>query len=903
MTQADTGSLPGTPWARSWEEILEILDVREGEGLDIQEAKKRRRRYGRNRLRSAKRRSAWAILGEQFKSLLVALLAVAGALSIAFGEWVEGGAILAVIFINAAIGFVTELRAVRSMEALQRMGSVDAKVRRHGQVQEIRAENIVPGDIVVVEGGDVVTADLRLIEASKLQADESALTGESVPVDKQTQGVGEEAPLAERASMLHKGTAVTRGSGEGVVVATGMDTELGHISSLVEEAEEELTPLEKRLDQLGRRLVWITLVIAAVVAAAGILAGREILLMIETAIALAVATVPEGLPIVATIALARGMRRMARRNALINRLSAVEALGATNVICTDKTGTLTENQMTVVEIALAEGDIQLSGEGLKTSGGFSRNGESIDPAEHEALYRALRVGVLCNNAELHHGEGDGEVEAIGEPLEVALLVAGAKGEIYRDDLLESQPEARKVAFDPDTKMMATFHEKEGSYRIAVKGAPQPVLTASGRILTRDGEQSLDDRDRNTWLDRNEQMADEGLRVLAVATKVAETKDAEPYQGLTFLGLAGLLDPPREEVRPALEASQEAGIRVVMVTGDHPVTARRIAQAVGLVRDENATVIHGRDLGHDDDLSEEDRQSVLQAPIFARVSPEQKLDLIAIYQADGHAVAMTGDGVNDAPALKKADIGVAMGQRGTQVAKEAADMVLQDDSFSSIVAAVEQGRVIFDNIRKFVLYLLSCNISEIAVISLASLANAPLPIQPLQILFLNLVTDVFPALALGVGEGEAAIMQRPPRDPKEPILTRRHWIEMGGFSALITVAVLGIFALALVGLGMEQERAVTISFLTLAFAQLWHVFNMRDRGSRFLSNEVVRNSWVWGALALCTILLLAAVYVPGLNSLLKVEDPGLLGWGLVLGASLLPWLVGQIFRSWGSVEQT
>jgi len=395
------------------------------------------------------------------------------------------------------------------------------------------------------------------------------------------------------------------------------------------------------------------------------------------------------------------------------------------------------------------------------------------------------------------------------------------------------------------------------------------------------------------------MAEEGLRVVALATKAAETDDAEPYEGLTFLGLDGLLDPPREEVRPALEACQEAGIRVVMVTGDHPVTARKIARAVGLVQDQHVNVIHGRDFGHGDVLSEEDRQSVLQAPIFARVSPEQKLALIAIYQAAGHAVAMTGDGVNDAPALKKADIGVAMGRRGTQVAKEAADMVLQDDRFSSIVAAVEQGRVIFDNIRKFVLYLLSCNISEIAVISLASLVNAPLPIRPLQILFLNLVTDVFPALALGVGEGEAAIMKRPPRDPKEPILTRRHWIEMGGFSGLITAAVLGVLVLALVGLGMEQERAVTISFLTLAFAQLWHVFNMRDRGSRFLSNEVVRNRWVWGALVLCTGLLVAAVYMPGLNTLLKVKDPGLTGWGLVLGASLLPWLVGQIFRSWAS----
>jgi Ca2+-transporting ATPase len=415
-------------------------------------------------------------------------------------------------------------------------------------------------------------------------------------------------------------------------------------------------------------------------------------------------------------------------------------------------------------------------------------------------------------------------------------------------------------------------------------------------LTKSGEKKLDDEERHSWIARNEKMAEAGLRVLALATRTTDDDEVDPYESLTFLGLVGLLDPPREEVRPSLEACVEAGIRVVMVTGDHPVTARRIAQAVGLVESQDVDVIHGRDLGQRDDLSEEERRRVLNAPIFARVSPAQKLDLISIYQGDGYAVAMTGDGVNDAPALKKADIGVAMGERGTQVAKEAADMVLQDDRFSSIVTAVEQGRVIFDNIRKFVFYLMSCNISEIAVISLASLVNAPLPLQPLQILFLNLVTDVFPALALGVGEGEETIMHRPPRNPKEPILTRRHWIEMGGFSALITFSVLGVMAVALTGLGMVRERAVTISFLTLAFAQLWHVFNMRDRGTGFIDNEVVRNPWVWGALVLCTALLLAAVYVPGLNTVLKVVDPGLTGWGLILGASLLPYILGQIYKS-------
>ena len=903
MTDENHSASRQRTWSKPAKEVIQDLGVDPRQGLGSQEVEERRRQYGPNRLRSAESTSVWQILVEQFRSLLVLLLTVAAIASVIFGEVVEGIAIGAVILINAAIGFVTELRAVRSMEALQQMGSVSAKVRRDGRVQEIPAEKLVPGDIVVLEGGDVITADLRLVEASKLQADESALTGESVPVSKRVEPLEGDVPLAERATMAYKGTAVTRGAGEGVVVATGMDTELGHISSLVEEAEEERTPLEQRLDTLGHRLVWITLAIAVVVTGSGILVGKEILLMIETGIALAVATVPEGLPIVATIALARGMRRMARRNALINRLSAVETLGATNVIFTDKTGTLTENQMTVVEIAVSSDEFGVTGEGLQTEGKFVEEESTVVPMDDPILRQALRVGVLCNNAELSQ-DGSGEVrEAVGEPLEVALLVAGVKAGLQRGELLEESPEVREVAFDPDTKMMATFHGKDGSYRVAAKGATQEILRASDRILTRDGSRELTEDDVDSWMERNRQMAEEGLRVLALATKEVDSEEAKPYEALTFLGLFGLLDPPREEVAPSIRACKDAGVRVIMVTGDHPVTARKIALAVKLVEDENVQPVHGQDLAAPEQLSEGERQHILEAEIFARVSPEQKLDLIAMYQEHGDVVAMTGDGVNDAPALKKADIGVAMGQRGTQVAREAADMILEDDRFSTIVTAVEQGRVIFGNIRKFVLYLLSCNMSEIAVISLASLANAPLPIQPLQILYLNLVTDVFPALALGVGEGEELIMQRPPRDPQEPILVRDHWLTMGVYSLFITAAVLGVFALALTWLDMDNSQAVTVSFLTLAFAQLWHVFNMRDRASGLLDNEIVENPWIWGALGLCLLLLLAAVYVPGLNTVLKVTDPGLSGWSLVAAASLLPLIAGQVLKElgWGRTE--
>ncbi len=884
-------------WSRETSEIIEELGVSPEDGLSQAEVEARREQYGRNQLRENETKSALQIFIEQFKSLIMALLGVAALLSFLFGDLVEGFAVVVVILINAAIGFVTELRAVRSMEALQELSRVDATVRRDGTAQEIAAEELVPGDVVILQGGDVVTADARLIEASKMQVDESALTGESVPVAKRVSPVAEEAPLAERASMAYKGTAVTRGAGEGVIVATGMATELGQISSLVAEAEEEETPLQQRLQQLGRTLIWVTLVVAVVVAISGIVVGKELILMIETAIALAVASIPEGLPIVATVALARGMWRMARRNALINQLSAVETLGATNVILTDKTGTLTENRMTVTRLALPGEEIRVTGRGLERAGEFKRGDRTLSPEEDDRLRRALEVGMLCNNASLPSEQVE-EGDAIGDPLEVALLVAGVKAALTRDALLERWPEAREVAFDAEKKMMATYHELEdGRYRVAVKGALEAVIDASDVLFAEGGgEEPLDDERREAWQERNHSLAAQGLRIIALAEKTVDSVEVEPYEQLTFLGLAALLDPPREEVRASIEACQNAGIDVVMVTGDQPATARNVAHAVGLVHDEDAEAIYGQDLKDVSEMDAEEKRGIRQAPIFARVTPKQKLDLIAAHQETGAIVAMTGDGVNDAPALKKADIGVAMGQRGTQVAREAADMILKDDAFSTIVAAVEQGRVIFNNIRRFVVYLLSCNSAEILVVGLASVVNAPLPIRPLQILFLNLVTDVFPALALGVGEGDPHIMEQPPRDPKEPILTRAHWGTIGSYGFIITIAVLSVLGVALRVLELEQERAVTLSFLTLAFAQLWHVFNMRDNDSHIWHNDVVQNLYVWGALALCVGLLLAAVYIPFLAQLLSVTTPDLTGWGLIIGASLVPLLVGQIYKA-------
>ena len=834
------------PHAATASEVVRALDT-SPHGLTEHDAHARRRRCGPNQLHEQRARSALAILVDQFRSLLVALLVVAAALSLAFARGPEALAIGVVLILNAAIGFASELRAVRSMEALRRLGQVRTRARREGQVRVLDAVDLVPGDIVVVEGGDVVTADLRLVEASKLQADESTLTGESAPVAKTTAALPADTALAERSNMLFKGTSVTRGAGEGVVVGTGMATELGRITRLVEEAKAEVTPLEKRLDRLGQRLVWLTLIVALAIIASGLARGREWLTVIQTGIALAVATVPEGLPIIATLALARGMHRMARRNALVNRLSAVEALGATGIVFTDKTGTLTENRMTVVDLALSDGALER---------------------------RALEVAVLCNDAALDGPAG------VGDPLEVALLVAGREKGIERRSLLRSAPELREVAFDPAIRMMATVHLQDGAHRVAVKGAPEAVLAASTRIATAAGQRPLDAAERASWSKRNEEMAARGLRVLALADRRVDDAGAEPYQELTWLGLVGLLDPPRADVRDAIGACNRAGIRVVMLTGDQPATARNIARAVGIAED----------------------------AIFARISPEQKLALIAAHQQRGHIVAMTGDGVNDAPALKKADVGVAMGLRGTEVARQAADIVLRDDAFSTIVAAIAQGRVIFDNIRTFVVYLLSCNLSEIGIVALASLASAPLPILPLQILFLNLVTDVFPALALGVGEGDPGVMERPPRDPREQVLERRHWSRIAGHGALITLAVLGALALARGGLGASTREAVTISFLTLAFAQLWHVFDMRSPRSHLLHNEITRNRWIWGALLLCTALILAGVFVPPLAALLDVTRPTPKGWLLIAAASLAPLAVGQTLavlrvRPFGGSDET
>jgi Ca2+-transporting ATPase len=877
---------------REIEHVQKALAVDPDRGLSGKEARRRLERYGRNQLREVQRRSGWAILIDQFKSMVIIVLVIAGAVAFSFRHWAEGIAIVAVLLVNTALGFFTELKAVRSMEALRQMSGDIIRVRRDGREFEIDVTELVPGDMIVIEGGDLVPADVRLLEANNLRVNESALTGESVPVQKDVKPVAPDAVLADRSCMLFKGTTITEGSGGGLVVGTGMQTELGRVAELTEGAEEEATPLQKRLDQLGRRLAWITLAIAAIIAGLGLLAGQETQKMIETAIALGVAAIPEGLPIVATIALARGMHLMARRNALINKLPAVETLGATRIIFTDKTGTLTENRMSLQRVATPSGDFVIEEKTRRVDG----------DSDHSVLRRILEVGVLCNNAALSDLDPEEQAEEQGDPTETALLRAGRILDLDRRRLLEQKPELREVSFDAELMMMATYHQSGQGIEVAVKGAPRQVLNACDRRVSdgKDGDEPLDDEQRQQWIERTERLAADGLRVLAVAGKTVDSREAEPYRHLCFLGLIGMHDPPRTDVRDAIDDCGAAGIRLIMVTGDQPATAAAIAVQTGLASQEQPEVIQGRELKDPDEMSDDDRRHTLETNIFARVNPEQKLHLIKLMQAQGETVAMTGDGVNDAPALKKADIGIAMGKRGTDAARQIADMVLLDDALSSIVTAVRYGRIIFGNIRKSVMFMLCTNVAEVIAVALAAVlggfSDLPIPLLPLQILYLNVITDVFPALALGMGEGEPDVMRRKPRPPSEPVLTRNHWAAVGGWALLMSSCVLGALAVAFYALGFDQHQAVTVSFLTLAFGKLWFVFNLRSPGTGMLTNEVVRNPYVAGAIVLCIALLLAAVYLPGLSHVLKTRPPGLQGWLLLLGVSLIPFIVGQSLRA-------
>ena len=855
-----------------------VLAVQPSHGLSAADAERRLRLDGPNVVGEAPRVRALAIVLNQLKSIVVALMLAAACLSYAFADWIEGTTVLGVVVLNTLIGFATELRAVRSMEALRRLGTAKCRVRRDGGGCMVPAPRLVVGDVVLLEAGDVVSADLRLVEAANLATDESALTGESVPVGKQIAPLSGDTPLAERTNMAYRGTIVVRGSAMGIVVATGSATAAGRIARLVEGIVDQETPLERRLEGLARKLAWIALAVAAVASLLGVISGRDVVLMVETGIALAVASVPEGLPVVATVALARGLLRMAHRSALVKGLAAVETLGATGIVVTDKTGTLTENCLEVVAVRTALGDA--------TADGLAR----LDGTQRELVGRLLTAATLCSNASLSIAVED---MGVGDPLEVALLRGARRMGITRKEALKVLPEIREEPFDPGTKMMATFHRSGDRIQGFLKGAPESIASVCRRVAAGAESRAMTEFERNRWLQAARALATDGLRVLAIAERPVSDPSTAPYQDATWLGLVGMRDPARSGTAMTVRACQRAGVRFVMATGDELETALAIAHDVDLLVPGAMPVMTGRELSIALQNGAPSPAALSSVQIFARVDPEQKLDIIALHQQRGAVVAMIGDGVNDAPALRKAEIGIAMGKRGTDVARQAADMVLKDDSLASIWTAIGQGRVIFDNIRSFVLYLLSCNAAEILVVAVASLWDGPMVILPLQILFLNLVTDIFPALALGFGEGSGTVMRRRPRDPREPFLTSRHWLAIVGWALLLGAVVLAAAQVAVHVLGYDHEAATGVSFLSLAFAQLLHVFNMREPNEPAICNAVTRNPWVWMALGLCAALLFASVRLPEFAVLLAVPEPDARGWVVVAVASLLPLVIGQL----------
>lgn len=888
-----TQSLPAkieTPYLQSSTEVLDGLRVDGQKGLSKQEADKRAQTYGPNELERKRRKPLWKLMAEQFVSPLVWVLLVAAALAFSFQEWVEAISVLVVILINALIGFFMELQAMRSMDALRQLAASTARVYRDGHLREIPTRELTPGDILYLEAGDMVSADARLIELNDLSLKESALTGESTPVEKEVEALSEKVPIGDQRNMVFKGTAVLHGNGRAVVTAIGKHTQLGHIADLTHRASKEATPLEDKLARLSRRLLWLTFFLAALILLLGWAQGRDLYLMAKTAIALAVAAIPEGLPIVATIALARGMLRLARRQVIVKKLSAVETLGETDVIFTDKTGTLTENSLLADVLCFPDRQIRLQrGKGNAPWAGLGEDAE----ASAESVERLLQVAVLCNNASL---EKRGEKEtSVGDPLEVALLQMATGLGHSPEEKRKKFPRLREIPFDSDLKMMGTLHEQpnDNKYLVCIKGALEVVLEESDNLLARDGLVPFEQREQ--WLNLADDLAAKGLRVLALAYSEISEPEADFFQHLNFIGLVGFQDPPRQEVKPALASCREAGIEVIMITGDHPETARNIAYETGLTDGQDVPVVRGQDFLRGEKVSEEVQKKMLETRVFARVSPAQKLDLVTLYQGRGLTVGMTGDGVNDTPALKKADIGIAMGQRGTEAAKEVADIVLKDDAFSSIVMAIRQGRGIFENIRFFVIYLLSCNLSELLAVAIAYLLNMTMPLLPLQILFLNMVTDVFPALALGFNEEAEDIMQRPPRRRDEPVITRPMWGAIGFYALCITGATVGALLFATHGLGTDEAVANNFAFYTLILAQLWNVFNLTGVKESFFRNEVTRNPWVWGAIVLSVGVMVACFHIPLMREVLSLTDITWAHFGYILLFSLAPVAVVQLVK--------
>ena len=845
-------------------------------GLSAAEARRRLTQYGANELEAARAISPWSILLEQFKNVLIIILIVAVVLSAFLGHAIEALAIAVIVLFAALLGFYQEFRAERAIEALRQLAAPTAAVLRDGQELTVPARELVTGDIIYLRMGDKVPADARLIEAANLKADEAALTGESVPVEKLAQALPIAAlPVGDRKNMVYAGTAVTYGRGCAVVVATGMQTEFGQIAQSLQTVEHARTPLQQNLDRLGKALARAALAIVAVIGAIGLLRGQPLLEMIIFGIALAVAVVPEALPAVVTISLALGVQRMARRNALVRRLPAVETLGSVSVICSDKTGTLTKDEMTARKIFVAGKMIEVSGAGYEPKGTFSINGAMIEPPG--PLRTLLRAASLASDAHLVR-ESDHGWNIKGDPTEGALLVAAAKAGLNKADLDAKFPRVSEIPFTSESKRMTTLHATPGGTVACAKGAPEVILNACARVELDDGIAPLDAAGKESILRAARQMAEEALRVLGAAHKPkAQLQDAE--YDMIFLGLVGMIDPPRPEAKTAIETCGRAGIKPIMITGDHPITAAAVARELGLLTD--GQVLTGGQL---DALSDADfERDVERLSVYARVSPAHKLRVVTALQKNRHFVAMTGDGINDAPALKKADIGVAMGITGTDVTKEAADMTLTDDNFASIVAAVEEGRGVFENIKKYLMFLLSCNLGEIVLLAGATLLGWPLPLSAVQILYINLATDGLPALALAVDPHEEDLMKRTPRDPRTGIFTRPVMILMiagGLWSALVNLL---MFSWAL-GSGRSLQEAMTMVFAGLVLVEFFKAYNYRSDRHSFLRRPFA-NKWLNLAIAWETLLLFVVVYLPFFQQAIGSFHLPLNDWLIVTGMAL------------------
>ncbi len=842
-------------WQKDIYQILKDLNT-SPQGLSSEEAAIRLREYGPNELVEKKKKSPFVMFLDQFMDFMIIVLIVAAVISGIIGEVADTIAIVVIIVLNAIVGFVQEYRAEKAMEALKEMAAPTATVIRDGAPADIPASELVPGDVVVLEAGRIIPADMRLIEAVRLKIEEAALTGESVPVEKQTEAIQDEnLPLGDRKNMAYKGTSVTYGRGLGVVVSTGMKTELGRIATMLQEEKEVKTPLQKRLARFGKKLAIAVLVICAIVFVTGLLRGESPMLMLLTAISLAVAAIPEALPAVVTISLALGAKKMVRQNALVRKLPAVETLGSVTYICSDKTGTLTLNKMTVEQI-------YVDGILIKADEKKIKGLEDIDSPLSQPFSLLMISLALSNDAEMN---ASGNI--IGDPTEVALYLIAKENGFDKATLQKDMPRVNELPFDSERKCMTTFHRWHGEYISFTKGGVDVLLDKSVNILTSEGVRKIN---RAEIENINTRMASEGLRVLCIAMRrwkelPGDFSPENIERELTVLGLVGMMDPPREEVFEAIRTCKQAGIVPVMITGDHPVTAKTIAKRLGILENNTEAIITGKEL---DTLSlEEFEERVEDIRVYARVAPEQKLKIVKALQDKDQFVAMTGDGVNDAPALKRADIGIAMGITGTDVSKEAAHMILLDDNFATIVKAVNEGRKIYDNIRKFIKYLLTTNSGEIWTLFLAPLVGLPIPLLPIHILWINLVTDGLPALALSAEPAEEDIMKRPPRHPKESIFAHGLGLHAIWVGLLMGGIVLGVQAWSIM---TDHAHWQTMVFTVLCLTQLGHVLAIRSERKSLFTIGIFSNKYLIGAVVFSFVIQMATIYIPFLNPIFKTE---------------------------------